>query len=172
MNLGRICGLLLGIVAAVPVASFAQENLERGKTPAQLYASDCAICHKSPYGLSKAGGLFGLSGFLRTHYTTSRETASAIAAYLDALDRQAPPPAPRRATGKRPPKADSKKPEAAETKPGDKPAEAKPAEAKATEAKPAESKPAEAKPAEAKPAEAKPAEAKPAESKPAEPKPN
>jgi len=173
MVLGRIGGLLLGIAALAPAAALGQDSLERGKTPAQIYASDCAICHKSPYGLSKAGGIFGLSGFLREHYTTSRETASALAAYLDAVDREAPPPAQRRATGKRNPKAD-KKPDAADSKSGDKPAstkasDTKPADAKSTEAKPAEPKPAEVKPAESKPAESKPAEAKPAE-KPAEPK--
>jgi hypothetical protein len=183
MGLGRICGLALAacaLTAAAPAG--AQDSLERGKTPAQLYASDCAICHKSPYGLSKAGGLFGLQGFLREHYTTSRETAGAIASYLDALDREAPPPQRGRATTtKRAPK-NEKKPEAGDAKPGDKPAqtqapeskpsESKPADTKPSETKPSEAQPAEVKPTEApKPAEAKPAEAKPAEAKPAEPKP-
>lgn len=164
MALGRICGLALAayaLAAAAPAG--AQDSLERGKTPAQLYASDCAICHKSPYGLSKAGGLFGLQGFLREHYTTSRETAGAIASYLAAIDREAPPPQRGRATTtKRPPKTE-KKPEAGDAKPGD-----KPAQAQAPDSKPAEPKPADARPAEAKPAEApKAAEPKPAEVKPA-----
>ena len=58
----------------------AQENIDAGKTPAQLYSQDCAICHKSPSGMARAGGLFGLENFLREHYTASRETAAAIAA--------------------------------------------------------------------------------------------
>ncbi len=70
----------------------AQENLDSGKTPAQLYASDCAICHKTARGLSKAGGPFGLQGFLREHYTASREAAAAIAAYVTAMDQGAPAP--------------------------------------------------------------------------------
>ena len=65
----------------------AQENLGRGKTAAQLYASDCAVCHKTPQSVSKATGIFGLESFLREHYTTSRESAAAIATYLKGLDK-------------------------------------------------------------------------------------
>jgi len=39
-----LCGFLL--ILGVPLR--AQENLDFGKSPAQLYASDCAVCHKSP----------------------------------------------------------------------------------------------------------------------------
>jgi hypothetical protein len=174
MNLARIGGLALTLAFGLAVPAGAQENLERGKSPAQIYASDCAICHKSPQGLSKAGGLFGLQSFLREHYTSSRETAAALAAYLEAVDRAAPPAQRgRTTTTKRAPKTD-KKPEAGEAKSGEKPGEAKPAaapaQAKAPEAKPSEPK-AEATPTEAKPAEAKPAEAKPAEAKPEPAKP-
>jgi hypothetical protein len=91
------CGLLVSAVLALSGAPLAaQENVEAGKTPAQLYASDCAICHKSPQGLSKAGGLFGLQSFLREHYTASRETATVIANYLKAIDKAAPLPAHKR----------------------------------------------------------------------------
>src|SRR5579862_7442018 len=38
----------------------AQENLDSGKTPAELYAQDCAICHKSPRGLAQTGGILGV----------------------------------------------------------------------------------------------------------------
>jgi hypothetical protein len=70
-------------------AARAQENLDMGKTPVELYASDCAICHKSPRGLSKGGGIFGLEAYLRQHYTASARSAHAIASYLQAVDRQA-----------------------------------------------------------------------------------
>ena len=58
------------------------ENFSANKTPAQLFQSDCtgAGCHKSPAGLAKGGGL-GLTGFLREHYTNSRESAAALANY-------------------------------------------------------------------------------------------
>ena len=55
------------------------------KPPAQLFASDCtgAGCHKGPQGLGKKGlGIGGLAGFLREHYTNSRESAAALANYL------------------------------------------------------------------------------------------
>src|SRR5262245_10863860 len=41
----------------------AQESLERGKNAAQLYAANCAGCHKSPQSVSKAG----LESYLREH---------------------------------------------------------------------------------------------------------
>jgi hypothetical protein len=74
--------LLMGTWALCLAADAgAQENLDRGKSAAQLFASDCVLCHKSPQGLVKSGG-FGLENFLREHYTASRESASAIAGYL------------------------------------------------------------------------------------------
>ncbi len=42
----------------------AQGNLDQGKTPAQLYASDCATCHKSPQSATKTDSVFGLEIFL------------------------------------------------------------------------------------------------------------
>jgi hypothetical protein len=184
---------VLALFIAGPAA--AQEDLDSGKTPAQLYASNCAICHKTPHGLSKAGGPFGLQGFLREHYTASRQAAAAIAAYVDAVDRGAPPVerGPKRAAkpkdagkpgdakaskAKAEPKSEPKNEPKGEAKgsepakPQDKPAEAKPAEAKPSDAAPAEPKPVEAKVDADKPA-AKPAATPPTESKPdSEKKPN
>jgi hypothetical protein len=144
---------VLALLWVVPVS--AQENLYSNKTPAQIFASDCAICHKSPQGLSKAGGAFGLGleSFLREHYTASRESAAALAKYVQSMD--SGPAAPEKKT-KRSAKPVAKKPgdgkdgKAAGGKPSAEPK----GEAK-TEAKPepkAEPK-AEAKP-ESKPAEA------------------
>lgn len=150
------------LVMAGPAA--AQDNLDRGKSPAQLFASDCTICHKSPAGLSKGGGLFGLSGFLREHYTTSRELASALAAYIELVDRAAAASAAPKAAPKRAVKRTQPAKPVANTKPDSaaKPDTAKSANTKDDAPKASESK-AEAKPVEAKPAEAKPAEVKPVE---------
>ena len=41
--------------------------------------------------LGNAGGVFGLGGFLREHYTASRESASAVAAYLNGVRQGATP---------------------------------------------------------------------------------
>ena len=67
-------------VLCVTGVAGAQENLDQGKSPAQLFASNCAICHKSPR-LAKAGEILGLDSFLREHYTASKELAGALAAY-------------------------------------------------------------------------------------------
>ena len=72
---------LLALALAVPVG--AQENLDLGKTGAQLFAANCALCHKSPRPEQVRRP--GLSGFLREHYTSSRESATVIATYLESL---------------------------------------------------------------------------------------
>ena len=66
----------------------AQGSLEQGKTAAQLYAANCASCHKSPQSVTKATGIFGLESFLRGHYTPSSQSAATIAAYLNGLEGQ------------------------------------------------------------------------------------
>ena len=141
----------------------AQESLDRGKSPAQLFASDCSACHKSPQGLARAGGLLGLDNFLRTHYTASRETASAIGSYLRSVDVSSPA----RAT-KRNAKGDGK------ARPDDKKRlGAQPGEAKSTGKKSdaAASRSAEPKSSEPRPSEARPADILAPEPKSSAPKP-
>jgi hypothetical protein len=148
--------IIAGLALVWAQTAGAQENLDHGKTAAQLFASDCAVCHKSAQGLVKSGGLFGIEGFLRQHYTASRESAAAIAKYLEASGAPPAAPAKKGTTTKRAAKGDAKgtkgekKPDGAVTLPGDnKPEDApKPSEPKASESKPAE--PAESKPAEPK----------------------
>jgi hypothetical protein len=155
-----VLGLLLAGSAA------AQENLDSGKTPAQLYASDCAICHKTPNGLSKGFGPLGLQPFLREHYTASREAAAAIAGYVEAMDRGAPPAerAPKR-TAK--PKEAGKAGEAKSGKPkNEAKGDAKGSAPAAPPDMPAESKPAESTPAQAKTETAKPADKPAADAQP------
>ena len=116
-------GLLsAAMMLAGPAA--AQENLDAGKSGAQLYASNCAICHKSPQALNKSrGGLFGLDSFLREHYTSGRESAAAISAYLKTVggggaDRPAAKKKVR--PDKRKAKPDAKDDKPSESKPDDK----------------------------------------------------
>jgi hypothetical protein len=61
------------------------QDLTAGKTPAQLFASDCSACHRSPQGLGKKYNTGSLTGFLRTHYTTTPETAGSLAKYVMGL---------------------------------------------------------------------------------------
>lgn len=154
--------VLMASVLAGPAV--AQESLDKGKTPAQLFASDCAGCHKSPQGLAKSGGLLGLDSFLREHYTASRESATAIANYLKAMDSG---PAGAGRASKRTAKGDEK---AARPDAKKKPA-VKPEEAKGSESKPdgAEPKPLgilapEPKPGDSKTSAPAAGDAKPAES--------
>lgn len=91
--------------AAVPAPSApAAQGGSRGenfsaKPPAQLFASDCtgAGCHKGPQGLGAGRGQGSLTGFLREHYTNSRESAAALAGYLVSVpgDARAAKPDPR-----------------------------------------------------------------------------
>jgi hypothetical protein len=67
-----------------PPAETQGDNYSAGKTAAQLFASDCAVCHKNAQALAKiTAGRGGLEGFLRKHYTTSQETAALLAEFLN-----------------------------------------------------------------------------------------
>jgi hypothetical protein len=89
--------LFVGLIAlsARPVA--AQTQLDEGKTAPQLFASVCSACHKSPRGLAKETNASTLASFLRAHYTTGREQAGVLAAYVlqagPAPEPRTPPPA-------------------------------------------------------------------------------
>ncbi len=166
MNMTALrCGIRLVIgmlVLCLAGGSWAQESLDRGKSPAQLFASDCSGCHKTPQGLGKSGGLAGLDGFLREHYTASRETAAAIASYLKAMNTG--PAAPGRAS-KRTAKGDDKAKFDDKKKLGVKPGEAKGFEKKPVDTA-SEPKSPDAKSPEPKPAEILAPEPKSVESKP------
>jgi hypothetical protein len=157
-GVGAVLGVVLLCSAGVAIA---QENLDQGKSAAQLFASNCSPCHKSPQGLTKAGGILGLDSFLREHYTASKESAGALAAYLKSMDTGPAAPArgaKRTAKGDEKSKADEKKKSG--SKAGDqKGTEKKPdtgAEPKTSDSK-SETKP-ESKPAEAKPSDGGPAD--------------
>jgi hypothetical protein len=161
----------------------AQEDLTRGKTPAQLFTSDCSDCHKNPRGLANRGNAGGLADFLRVHYTASRESAAAIAGYLvslgtDPVDRTPSRPTSSsrtqeqgRSSGQRTRPADKPSETAAPKSNESRPTESRSNDSKSPEPKSPEPKSAESKPAESKASESKPAESKPTESKPVESKP-
>jgi len=73
------------------------ENFSDKPAPA-LFASDCTGggCHKGPQGLAKGKSQGSLASFLREHYTNSRQSAAALAAYLVKIP-SAPPPREARA---------------------------------------------------------------------------
>jgi hypothetical protein len=84
----------LGAAAVLVLAGAAApaQDFTAGKTPAQLFSSDCSECHRSPAGLAKNRDARTLAGFLRQHYTTKADNASSLAAYVSAFSGAAPPP--------------------------------------------------------------------------------
>jgi hypothetical protein len=119
----------LTVLAGLGAPAVAQD-FSAGKTAAQLFASDCSACHKSPAGLAKGQSAGSLASFLREHYTTKPESASALAAYVAAAGpgnaRVSPP-----ATAAKPDEKPAPKPRPATTavEPGDASAPAAPREA-------------------------------------------
>jgi hypothetical protein len=91
-----------------PPASTSRGENFSAKPPAQLFASDCtgAGCHRGPQGLAKGAGVFGLTSFLRQHYTNSQQSAAALAAYLNSIPGETRParrqPEPRSRAAARP----------------------------------------------------------------------
>ena len=121
----------LTVLAGLCVPAVAQD-FSAGKTAAQLFASDCSACHKSPAGLAKGQSTGSLTSFLREHYTTKPESAAALAAYVAGAgpgNARVSPQAPITGTG----------PRATEEKPAPKPRPAPAASTTAAEpAKPPE----------------------------------
>jgi hypothetical protein len=62
------------------------QDLDRGKSGAQLFATNCMSCHHSPNGLAQDSFSWTLSTFLEQHYTGSPASAQALTAYLQSID--------------------------------------------------------------------------------------
>ena len=93
-RIGFVAALPLFLAALAPMAH-AQTNIDQGKSPSEIFANDCAVCHKTTRGLAAGKNSLMLSGFLREHYTASRDQAAALAAYvLGAGGGSGPPPPP------------------------------------------------------------------------------
>src|SRR6516164_638396 len=75
------------LALCVASSAGAQGNLDQSKTTAQLYASNCATCHESPQSVSDTKSLSELERFLSQHYTSNRESAANLAAYLKGQER-------------------------------------------------------------------------------------
>lgn len=71
--------LVLGLV---PGPGRAQTNIDQGKSPAEIFSQDCATCHKTARGLASGRSSATLAGFLVEHYTSSRDQAASLAAYV------------------------------------------------------------------------------------------
>ncbi|HEY2533634.1 MAG TPA: cytochrome c [Xanthobacteraceae bacterium] len=94
---GRSLALFF-IVSALTSGLTRAQDLDRGKSGAQLFAASCADCHHSPHGLAKDRFSWTLSYFLQQHYTTGPAMAHTLTAYLESVDvpRSTLPPAARK----------------------------------------------------------------------------
>jgi mono/diheme cytochrome c family protein len=81
-----IVGWLIIVVVALAGATARAENLDQGKSGAELFAATCAECHRSPRGLVKDRMSWTLSYFLRRHYTSSWASAQTLTAYLQSVE--------------------------------------------------------------------------------------
>ena len=80
--MNQISIFVLGSMVVFASAPASAQDFTAGKTPAQLFSSDCAECHHSPNGLGRGRDVRTLAGFLRQHYTTKSQTASTLAVYV------------------------------------------------------------------------------------------
>jgi hypothetical protein len=78
----HLAPVLILVAVLAPFPARAQVNIDQDKSPAHIFASDCAVCHKSTRGLANGRGSSALSGFLAEHYTSSKEEAASVAAYV------------------------------------------------------------------------------------------
>jgi hypothetical protein len=65
------------VAALIAAPAGAQDNIDAGKTPAQIFSDTCSACHRRPQELRRAS-----AGFLRQHYTPGSAEAAAMASYL------------------------------------------------------------------------------------------
>lgn len=150
MRRNLVVGLMVAAAAFAAGPLAAQEDLNRGKTPAQLFVSDCADCHKNPRALTNRSNPYALTSFLRVHYTASRESAAAIAGYLVSLGVD-----PVARTPSRPPSSSRPRPSTAQEQ--GKPEQGKPGQPAQPVAKPDEAAPSSPPEAVPSPSEAAPA---------------
>jgi hypothetical protein len=85
--------LLLLAIILLPGVATAQVDYSAGKSPEQLFNSDCSTCHASPQSVGRSRDVRALTAFLGQHYTTKTQWAAALANYLVRV-RDMPPPVP------------------------------------------------------------------------------
>jgi mono/diheme cytochrome c family protein len=99
--MSAVCHRLLPLIIIVALTggtARAQQDFDANRSGAQLFASNCAQCHRSPRGLAKDRFSWTLSHFLQQHYTSSPASAQTLTAYLQSADasRTKPRPAARK----------------------------------------------------------------------------
>jgi hypothetical protein len=100
-------------LSAASASAQAQANLDAGKSPAQIFSNTCNACHRSAREIKRTS-----PAFLREHYTTGVQEATAMAAYLASVGSD-----PRAVQQRRPPVMGAGQAPAAETATSRPPAE-------------------------------------------------
>jgi hypothetical protein len=75
--MSRLRPIWVGVIGWLWLGAAAAQNLEAGKSPAQIFADTCTACHRNARELKHP-----TASFMREHYTTSSDMASAMAGYL------------------------------------------------------------------------------------------
>jgi hypothetical protein len=78
----RLLGFMGLFAGLVPMLVQAQTSIDQGKSPAEMFSLDCATCHKNARGLAKGRSTSDLSSFLAEHYTSGKDQAASLAAYV------------------------------------------------------------------------------------------
>ena len=78
----RALSLATMLMIVVFAGDAGAQNLEAGKSAAQMFSGNCASCHKAVRGLLRTVPPGSLPGFLRQHYTTGPDMAGILSAYL------------------------------------------------------------------------------------------
>jgi hypothetical protein len=78
--------LAFGAVSLLIGGAAHAQNLDKGKSPAKLFADGCATCHHSARGLTKGRFRLTLFMFLQDHYATNSSSAWALSSYLESVD--------------------------------------------------------------------------------------
>jgi mono/diheme cytochrome c family protein len=74
---GSVVQWVVSICLSGAATAAQAQNLDAGKSPAQIFSDTCSACHRSPREIKQT-----TPGFIREHYTTSGREAAAMAAYL------------------------------------------------------------------------------------------
>ena len=105
--MNRAFALTIGVLAALaPAMARAQTNIDQGKSASQIFSNACAECHKSASALRKGKSAAAVAEFLQQHYTTGRDQAASLAAYVIGGRDTVAAPAP----GQKPPAERAQKP--------------------------------------------------------------
>jgi hypothetical protein len=76
-KVGRVVQWVGSVAIWGGAAAAHAQNLDAGKSPAQVFSETCNACHRSPRELKQT-----TPRFMQEHYTTSGREAAAMAAYL------------------------------------------------------------------------------------------